>query len=117
MIRKAALVALLAALLAATTAAQRPGPELVELNRLIEGGNYEQALAGTEAWLRRRPADPQALFLKGLALTGLERWSDAVATFQKVLELEPGSSPALRNAGIASYHLGRSGEAVSRFRN
>jgi len=63
LIRRAALIALLAALLAATAAAQRPGPELVELNRLIEGGNYEQALAGTEAWLRRRPADPQALFL------------------------------------------------------
>ena len=114
--RRAALTAAVAALLVATAAGQRPDPELVELNRLVEGGRFEQALAGIEAALGRSPLNPQALFLKGLALSGLERWGDAAAAFRKVLELDPGSRPAMRNAGIASYHLGRPRETIALLR-
>src|SRR5262245_18188192 len=98
LIRRAGCAALATAFLTVTPAVQ--APDFAELNRLIERGDYDQALAGTEALLRNRPADSKAHFLKGLALSGLERWSDAATAFQKVLELEPGSSPALRNAGI-----------------
>ena len=117
--RRAVLAAALAAVIVATVAtvataaAQRPDPDLAEVNRSIEGGRFEAALAGVEAALGRRPSDPQALFLKGVALSGLERWGEAAAVFRKVLELNPGSRPALRNAGIASYHAGRPREAIA----
>ena len=66
--RRGVLAAAVIVATVATAAAQRPDPDLAEVNRSIEGGRFEAALAGVEAALGRRPSDPQALFLKGVAL-------------------------------------------------
>jgi superkiller protein 3 len=100
-------------LLATTSAARQPDPELAAIDRLVAAGQFDQALARLEPVLARRPSSPEALFPKGVALAGLERWSEAAAVFRRLLELDPSSRPALRNAGIASYHLGRQAEAIA----
>src|SRR6266851_8461919 len=90
--------------------AQTRASPLAEANALIEKGRFQEALALIEK--SAVPPNAQALFLRGLALSGLDRWAEAYQAFQKTLEIAPNIRPALRNAGIAAYNMDRLREAA-----
>jgi predicted Zn-dependent protease len=59
-----------------------------------------QALSLLDLWLKRRPDDVRALFLRGSLRKETNNCQQAVSDFRRVLELEPGREEAQR--GLAS---------------
>jgi tetratricopeptide (TPR) repeat protein len=59
---------------------------LQEVSRLIKQGQFSQALEQADKYLAAKPKDAQARFLKGIALTEMNRPNDAIAVFQKLTE-------------------------------
>lgn len=62
-------------------------------------GDFEKALAIVDKILEKNPADLSASIIKGQALEGLQRYSDAIAVFMKTLVDNPDSIEA-------NFHLG-----------
>ena len=62
---------------------------LQDISRLLRQGQYAQALDQADKYLAGKPKDAQARFLKGIALTELNRSGDAIAVFQKLTEDYP----------------------------
>lgn len=59
---------------------------LQDVSKLIKQGQFSQALEQADKFLASKPKDAQARFLKGIALTELNRPAEAVAVFQKLTE-------------------------------
>lgn len=76
-------------------------------------------LGAAESVLRSLLADDpdnvDALVLKGNILNDLGRAADAIACYQRALEIAPGRADALANLGNALQYLGRLQESVSRY--
>ena len=74
--------------------------------------NYAQAadLAGQAA--ARLPSHVLAHYLNGQAQAAQERWADAAAAFEKVVELYPDSFAGARDLGTSYDHLGRADDAA-----
>ncbi|MEN9560364.1 MAG: hypothetical protein RLZZ502_1575 [Pseudomonadota bacterium] len=94
----------------ANAAAQ--SPELNEISRLVRGGQFQNALEKANAYLAGKPKDPLARFLKGVALTELNRGNDAIATFQALTEdypelPEPYNNLAVLFAGKGQFEKAR----------
>jgi tetratricopeptide (TPR) repeat protein len=62
---------------------------LQDINRLMKQGQHAQALEQVDKYLAGKPRDAQGRFLKGLALTELNRSSEAIVVFQKLTEDYP----------------------------
>src|ERR1700730_15284167 len=69
----------------------------------LRSGNFEQALTNSDALLAKNPGDPMLRTLRGLALRGLGRWNDGLASFDRVLKADPDFSPALEAAAETAY--------------
>lgn len=63
--------------------------ELGEAGRLLKAGEAGKALAQIDRFLAGRPKDAQGRFLRGLALTALNKPDDAIAVFRKLTEDYP----------------------------
>ena len=61
------------------------------------------------------PQDPEAWFKSGWAFQGAERWEDAIACYDRALELESRGASAWQNKGIALAFLGRFRDALACF--
>lgn len=59
---------------------------LQDVGKLIKEGQFNQALEQADKYLANRPKDAQGRFLKGIALTELNRTADAIVVFQKLTE-------------------------------
>ncbi|MCB1889010.1 MAG: tetratricopeptide repeat protein [Rhodocyclaceae bacterium] len=70
--------ALLALLTLTGTALASPA----EIQSLVRAGQFDQALAMTDADLAEKPKDPDLRFLRGVALTELGRQDEAIEVFQ-----------------------------------
>jgi len=57
-----------------------------QVQTLVNQGQHSQALAMADRLLASNARDPQARFLKGIALTELNRLEEAVAVFRKLTE-------------------------------
>jgi tetratricopeptide (TPR) repeat protein len=57
-----------------------------------------------------------ALVNLGVAYNASRDFTNALAAFQRALQLEPGNAAALKNQGIALRHLGRHDDAMASFR-
>lgn len=57
--------------------------------KLLEEGNFEEALAFFEQALLKNPNDPDLLNSKGVALRSLGRYDEAIECFNKSLEIDP----------------------------
>jgi tetratricopeptide (TPR) repeat protein len=80
---------------------------------LLAQGNYKDALAAFDAFLRSQPTSPYtqvANFNAGRALEGLERWSDAVERYRQVVQVT-NKSPRLQ--ALALYQLSFPYEAMN----
>jgi tetratricopeptide (TPR) repeat protein len=60
-----------------------------------------------------RPGDGKAFRLRGTVLGGLGRYTEALADFEKAVDLDQKDALAWRNAGIAKWELGRSLKRVT----
>lgn len=62
---------------------------LADAGQLIKQGKYAQAQETLDKVLAQKPGDPQARFLKGIALTEQGKTDAAIAVFQKLTEEYP----------------------------
>ncbi|GAB1412253.1 hypothetical protein MASR1M97_09890 [Candidatus Desulfobacillus denitrificans] len=84
---------IIAALLCAGLLALAPvavrADTLEEASRLMKQGQLGPALEKTEQVLAAKPKDAQARFMKGLILTEMNRYNDAISVFTKLTEDYP----------------------------
>ena len=62
---------------------------LTDASKLIKQGQHAQALEQLDKFLASKPKDPQARFLRGIALTETNRSTEAIAVFQRLTEDYP----------------------------
>ena len=62
---------------------------LQDIGKLIRQGQHAQAVEQADRYLASKPKDAQARFLKGIALTEMNRPADAIVVFQKLTEDYP----------------------------
>jgi Flp pilus assembly protein TadD len=60
--------------------------ESADVSKLLKGGQYAEALTKANAALAQKPRDAQMRFLKGVALTELNKPSEAIAVFARLSE-------------------------------
>jgi Flp pilus assembly protein TadD/ketosteroid isomerase-like protein len=78
--------AIVASSLMLVFAAPASADGIQDISKLIRQGLHTQALEQADRYLASKPKDAQARFLKGIALTELNRLNDAIAVFQKLTE-------------------------------
>ena len=59
---------------------------------LYSAGHFEDAVAAATAEAAADPTDPEPLFNRGLALTGLERFLEAAADYERALAMDGSAS-------------------------
>ena len=69
----------------------------------LAAGRFAQALEIAGSLLKTQPNDPRLLTARGLALAGLGRHKDAVASFERALRVAPNFMPALKAAAQTCY--------------
>ncbi len=82
-----AISSLLAAML--VTAIPARADEMADVSKAIRAGQYAEALNKADAFLAKRPKDPNMRFLKGLILTDQNKSAEAIAIFTKLTEDYP----------------------------
>lgn len=94
--------ALRAALLGSIVAWAAPAAadDLAAIQKLIRNGETTQAIEQLDAHLRTAPDDPQARFLKGVALADAGRRDDAIAVFTKLTEDHPELPESYNNLAV-----------------
>jgi tetratricopeptide (TPR) repeat protein len=81
----------------------------------LRARNYAAALNLLEPALREAPGDAQLWTFEGLAYSGQEKKTEALASFQKALKISPEYLPALEGAAQLEFEAGDSGaEALLR---
>lgn len=100
---------------------QAPGsesvpPEYASAVRLQNSGLFELAAEEWKNFLQKYPADARvdrAIHYLGLCYLKLDKYSEAISTFQQLLQKHPQSEmaePSLRLLGLAQYMAGRAGK-------
>ncbi|HSC87537.1 MAG TPA: tetratricopeptide repeat protein [Polyangiaceae bacterium] len=79
----------------------------------IRAEKFEEAEKLLSEATQESPEDPQAAFYHGVALDGLQRTEDAVASYQKALKLEPKLTEASQNLSAALLALDRVEDALT----
>jgi O-antigen biosynthesis protein len=75
---------------------------------------YEEALSLWERLLALEPRNIEALFNKGYALIGLQRYGEAMIVSKLVLELSPEHKEAAFNYGTCELYVGDAARALTR---
>jgi tetratricopeptide (TPR) repeat protein len=81
--------------------------ELAAANKLIQDGEYAEALAKIDAVLANDARNPQARFLKGVIQTGQGETEEATATFQALTEDFPELPEPHNNLAVIWAQKGR----------
>ena len=74
------------------------------------------AASSIEAGLRLEPDNPGALFDLGNAYYKLNRYEDAIASYENAAEQDAKFWPAVNNIGLVLYESGDVEEAISKWR-
>jgi len=91
---------------AAPAASAAASPESAEIQRLIRDGQHSQALKLIDDALARNPKDAQMRFRRGVALSMLDRKTEALAVFQKLVEDHPDMPAPYNNMAVIYGSLG-----------
>jgi tetratricopeptide (TPR) repeat protein len=75
-------------------------------------GQIERELEAYDAMLSLAPCDAEIWFERGRALCRVERYDEALVTFDRCLEIQPESTVALTMKGITLVNLDRYVEAI-----
>lgn len=89
-------------------AAQTGSPPVDEITAALRAKEYGKAAQLLQVPLRRWPQDPRLWTLQGMALTGVQRKSEALASFRHALAVSPEYLPALEGAAQLEYETGGS---------
>ncbi|MFQ5968153.1 MAG: tetratricopeptide repeat protein [Acidimicrobiia bacterium] len=90
-----------------TIAAQQPSPGEAEAIQALRAQRYEEALASLEGLLQRHPNDPRLWTLRGMALSGLGRPAQSIASYEEALKRQSDYLPALQGAADVEFRTGR----------
>ena len=74
--------------------------ESTEIQRLIKEGQHAQALKLIDEALAKSPKDPQMRFRRGVALSMLDRRTEALAVFQKLVDDHPEMPAPYNNIAV-----------------
>ncbi|HSI59299.1 MAG TPA: tetratricopeptide repeat protein [Ideonella sp.] len=85
---------------ASTAGAVSTASEAAEIQRLIRDGQHAQALKLIDDALAKNPKDPQMRFRRGVALSMLDRKTEALAVFQKLVEDQPDMPAPYNNMAV-----------------
>jgi ATP-dependent Clp protease ATP-binding subunit ClpC len=80
---------------------------------LERDGRLDEALAGVDEVLRKRPGQTSAWCVRGRVLSQLQRWDDAVTAWQGALRNAPQRVEALAGLASALGELGRAEEGLA----
>jgi tetratricopeptide (TPR) repeat protein len=78
----------------------------------LDGGDLRGALQDVRAGLSEQPDDPRLLSLLALAQQSDGAGDDALASFDRALEIDPTFVPALVDRAVLAHELGRDASAV-----
>ncbi|HTV00743.1 MAG TPA: tetratricopeptide repeat protein [Luteitalea sp.] len=95
------------------TPASARSPLMAKANAAREAGELEQAVALYRQVLAATPRSRETLFYLGTSLYELQRWSDARATFDRLVRLDKTNVQALAFRGICTFKLGQYPEALA----
>ncbi len=87
-----------------------------QIQRLIQQGNFEEALAMVEERLSKNPAEIQVLFLKGLTLASMNRLKEAEAVFVALTENHPELPEPFNNLAVIYASSGEYDKDIFRAR-
>ncbi len=76
----------LAGLLGSLCAMPAFADDAADVSKLLKGGHFSEALTKANAVLAQKPRDAQLRFLKGVALTEMNKPSEAIAIFARLSE-------------------------------
>lgn len=118
--RSAGKLALAAALLVATTAAQAPSGQQAEVllqqaDAALKKEDYAAAAKVLEAYLAQTPQDYSVKFNLALAYSMTGRQDDAIRLYQEVLAQQPDLVQARQNLGILMLQQGNAAQALEQF--
>ncbi len=82
---------------------QNTVPDIVSA---MKAGQFDLAINMCHAAEKASPKDPRIWTLEGIALTNLQRPEQALAAYNRALELDPRSLPALEGAAELEYKQG-----------
>lgn len=89
---------------------------IAEITRLISEKDFSRALASAEQLETEYPDDARIFMAKGAVFAGQRAYPEALAAFQKALQLAPSSAAATMNLAEIQFVMGRYAEAESLYR-
>ena len=81
----------------------------------LHDGHADKALVLAEKAVAAHPKDAESLFVRGVILSELHKPADAVADFDKVLQLDPKKVEGYDRRGSEEFKLGRFSQSVADF--
>ncbi|WP_136414962.1 tetratricopeptide repeat protein [Herbaspirillum sp. ST 5-3] len=90
----------LSGLVAALFAGPAFADDYTDVNKLMRGGQYAEALTKADAFLNKNPRDAQMRFLKGVILTEQNKSAEAITVFTKLTEDYPGLPEPYNNLAV-----------------
>jgi tetratricopeptide (TPR) repeat protein len=82
---------------------------------LSNGLQIEHELNICDEIIKKNPADEKAWYKKGINLSELGYYDDAIKCFDEIIKINPRYGPAYYAKGVALRELGRSNEAEEAF--
>jgi len=79
-------------------------------------GRHENAVQLLASAITLNPGNPNYHLSRGVSLEALQRWSEAMADYRRVIEICPDAPEAYNNLGNALHAQGRLDEAVAAYR-
>jgi len=101
------LATLLLFLAAALASFSLQADELGEIARQVRNGQQATALERVNTYLKANPQDVQAMFLKGVALSELNKREEAVHTFTQIIEKYPSLPEPYNNLAVLYAEQGQ----------
>jgi len=89
--------------------------ELKQATMFRKSRDFHQALAHINQYLKKSSENQNALFLKGLILSDLERYSESIALFNKLIKRYPSTPELYNNLAIVQAFSGKYEESSKTF--
>jgi tetratricopeptide (TPR) repeat protein len=83
------------------------GKELTKAVYLVKSGDHKLAIKFCNQVLQDNPGSVQAHYIKGFAFFKLEEYAQAIESFDKTIDLEPGYADAFYYRGICKRQSGK----------
>lgn len=81
--------------------------EIDKVQKLIEAGQFDEALDTADGFIVRHPEDPRMRFLKGLIFTNQAKWQEAINVFKKLSRDFPNLPATLNNLAVVYAEIGK----------